>query len=145
MRLDVLRRRKAGNGMRLAGRFAATMAAMVAVQLYGAVSAVAFHEDPPLDPVPPFVLCDHHRYGLCFTSTTNKTFPGFPGKLHKEIICSCPITTEATPGSPNTFGYQVFGSYHPQAPVGQRCDPSGCAKCSVSNPTANGSIIPVGA
>ena len=62
-----------------------------------------------------------------------------------EVICSCPISTSATAGSSTPLGYQTFGPYHPQAPLGQRCDASGCASCSVPNPTANGSIIPVGA
>jgi len=83
--------------------------------------------------------------GLGFTSTTNKTFPGFEGKLHKEIITSCPISIGASPQNSNAFGYQIFGEYHPQAPVGQRCDASACAACSVPNPSANGTIIPVGA
>jgi len=83
--------------------------------------------------------------GICFTSTSNKTFPGFDGKLHQEIICSCPISTGATPGSSNPFGYQIFGPFQPKAPVGNRCQASGCAACSVPNPSANGSIIPVGA
>ena len=83
--------------------------------------------------------------GLGFTSTTNNTFPGFEGKLHKEIIASCPISIGASPQNSNAFGYQVFGAYHPEAPVGQRCDVSACAACGVSNPTANGSILPVGA
>ena len=83
--------------------------------------------------------------GLGFTSTTNKTFPGFEGKLHKEIIASCPTSIGASPQNSNAFGYQIFGAYHPQAPVGQRCDASACAACGISNPTANGSILPVGA
>lgn len=83
--------------------------------------------------------------GLCFTSTTNETFPGFKGTLEREIVCSCPIATSATLGSSDELGYQIFGPYHPKAPIGKRCDPSGCAACSVANPTANGSIIPVGA
>jgi len=216
--------------MRVAGRFVAAMSAIVAVQLLTAVSAVAFHEDPPLNPEPPFVICQDQRYalcaascfvyngvaycqcdvlkgdsislqldfstgtgdenvcdvnaqgktngfmvstfslpadvvkggsaavytcpgtdnegsgipapvaygqcdgGICFTSTTNKTFPGFDGKLHKEIICSCPISTEATKGSSNALGYQVFGPYHPQARVGKRCDASGCAACRIPRP-----------
>ena len=77
--------------------------------------------------------------GICFTSTVALTGAG------EEILCSCPISTGATPGSVTPFGYQVFGPYHPQAPPGQRCDPSACAACSVANPTANGSVIPVGA
>ena len=83
--------------------------------------------------------------GLGFTSTTNKTFPGFEGKLHKEIIASCPTSIGASPQNSNAFGYQVFGAYHPQAPVGQRCDANACAACGVPNPVANGSILPVGA
>jgi hypothetical protein len=83
--------------------------------------------------------------GLGFTSTTNKTFPGFEGKLHREIITSCPISIGASPENSNALGYQVFGPYHPQAPAGQRCDASACAACSVPNPSSNGSIVPVGA
>ena len=238
-----LRSRKVDTQMGVPGRFVAAVSAIVAAQLFAAVSAVAFHGGPSLEAEPPFVICENQRYalcaaascfvyngvaycecdvlkgdsislqldfstgtgqenvcdvnaqgktngfmvstfslpadvvkggseavytcpggdnkgsgvaapvaygqcdgGLCFTSTTNKTFPGFVGKLHKEIICSCPISTDATKGSSNAFfGYQVFGPYHPQAAVGQKCDASGCAACSVPNPTANGSIIPVGA
>ena len=84
--------------------------------------------------------------GLCFKSTKDKRFPGFTGRLRDdEIICSCPISTDATPGSSDSFGYQVFGPYHPEAPKGSRCDPSVCAVCSVPDPTANGTILPVGA
>jgi hypothetical protein len=83
--------------------------------------------------------------GFCFKSTRHRRFPGF-GRLQKnQIICSCPISTDATPGSSDTFGYQVFGPYHPEAPKGSRCDASACAACSVPNPTANGATIPVGA
>ena len=225
--------------MGIARRLVAAMSIVVAVHVFAPVSSVAFHEDPPLVPEPPFVVCQDQRYalcaaascfiyngvaycqcdvlegdsislqldfstatgeenvcdvnaqgktngfmvstfslpasalkggssavytcpgeankgsgeaapvaygqcdgGLCFTSTANKRFPGFDGKLHKEIICSCPISTDA---SLLGLGYQVFGPYHPQAPAGQRCDASACAACSVPNPTANGSIIPVGA
>jgi hypothetical protein len=229
--------------MRMARRLAAAMSVMVAVQVLAPLPSVAFHDDPPLVPEPPFVVCQDQRYalcaaascfvyngvaycqcdvltgdsislqldfstptgeenvcdvnaqgktngfmvstfslpaavlkggpsaaytcpgsankddgvpaapiaygqcdgGLCFTSTSNKTFPGFEGKLHKEIICSCPISTDATPGSTNAFGYQVFGPYHPEAPAGQRCDASACAACTAPKPTANGSTIPVGA
>jgi hypothetical protein len=228
--------------MHVVGRCVAAISAMVAVQLFVAVSAVAFHEDPSLDFESPFVVCSDQRYalcaaascfvyngiaycqcdvmkgdsislqldfstpageenvcdvnaqgktngfmvstfslpadvlkggsqavytcpgtanagdgmpapvaygqcdgGICFTSTSNKMFPGFEGKLHKEIVCSCPISTEVTKGSSNVFGYQVFGPYQPKAPVGNRCQASGCAACSVPNPTANGSMIPVGA
>jgi hypothetical protein len=84
--------------------------------------------------------------GLCFTSTVGRRFPGFEPRLARdEIICSCPISTSATPGSAGPLGYQVFGPYAPKAPPGERCDPRGCAACSVAAPTANGSIVPVGA
>jgi len=84
--------------------------------------------------------------GLCFKSTTDKSFPGFERQLREdEIICSCPISTASTPGSTDIFGYQVFGKYHPQAPPDRRCDADACASCSVPSPTANGSTIPVGA
>jgi hypothetical protein len=76
--------------------------------------------------------------GICFTSTGMRGAGG-------AVTCSCPISTAATAGSSDAFGYQTFGPYHPEAPVGKRCDASGCASCSVSNPTANGSVIPVGA
>ena len=84
--------------------------------------------------------------GICSTSTRGQKFPGFPGRLkNNQVICSCPISTDATPGSSDTFGYQVFGPYHPSAPIGSRCDQSACASCSVPNPTANGATILVGA
>ena len=83
--------------------------------------------------------------GICFKSTKGQRFPGFSGQLTAdEIICSCPISTEATPGSSDPLGYQVFGVYHPNAPIGSRCDASACAVCSVPNPSANGSMLPVG-
>jgi len=84
--------------------------------------------------------------GICFKSTKGKRFPGFARRLEgDQIICSCPISTGATPGSTDSFGYQVFGPYHPNAPKGSRCDASACSSCSVPNPTANGATLPVGA
>lgn len=84
--------------------------------------------------------------GICFTSSSGQRFPGFDARLRsREVMCSCPISTEATPGSSDSLGYQIFGPYHPDAPIGSRCDASGCAACSVPNPSANGTIIPVGA
>src|SRR5262245_13938923 len=83
--------------------------------------------------------------GLGFTSTTNKTFPGFEGKLHKEIIASCPTSIGASPQNSNAVGYEIFGAYPPEAPVGQRSDASACAACGIPNPTPNSSILPVGA
>jgi hypothetical protein len=84
--------------------------------------------------------------GFCFKSTRGQRIPGFTGRLRNdEILCSCPISTGATPGSSDSFGYQVFGGYDPEASIGSRCDINACAACSVSNPTNNGSTIPVGA
>jgi hypothetical protein len=82
--------------------------------------------------------------GICFKSTKGQKFPGFGQLTADEIICSCPLSTEATPGSSDPLGYQIFGAYHPNAQVGSRCDASACAVCSVPNPSANGSILPVG-
>jgi hypothetical protein len=90
-----------------------------------------------------YAQCDG---GICFKSTKAQRFPGFAQQLQADqIICSCPISTGATPGSSDSFGYQVFGPYHPGAPRGSRCDASACAACSVPNPTANGAALPVGA
>jgi hypothetical protein len=84
--------------------------------------------------------------GICFTSSEGQRFPGFTDRLGKDqIICSCPISTDTTVGSSDAFGYQVFGTYHPDAPIGSRCDPSACNASSVSKPTANGATLPVGA
>jgi hypothetical protein len=84
--------------------------------------------------------------GFCFKSTRKQRFPGFTDRLGEhEIICSCPVSTDATPGSSDSFGYQIFGAYHAEAPKGSRCDASACAACSIANPTANGTTLPVGA
>jgi hypothetical protein len=83
---------------------------------------------------------------ICSKSSRGQRFPGFSGKLkHNQNICSCPISTDATPGSSDAAGYQIFGPYHPDNPAGNRCDPNACAPCSVPNPSANGATIPVGA
>jgi hypothetical protein len=84
--------------------------------------------------------------GFCFKSTRGRRIPGFTHRLRRnQIICSCPISTDATAGSSDSFGYQVFGAYNPNAPIGNRCDPNACAACSVPNPTSNGATILVGA
>ena len=84
--------------------------------------------------------------GICFTSSRAQRFPGFEARLRpREVMCSCPISTGATAGSSDGLGYQIFGPYHPDASIGSRCDASGCAACSVPNPSANGTTIPVGA
>ena len=38
---------------------------MAAVQLFTAISAFAFHQDPSLDPETPFVICENQQYALC--------------------------------------------------------------------------------
>jgi hypothetical protein len=83
--------------------------------------------------------------GICFTSSSGQRFPGFGRIRNDEIICSCPISTDATSGSSDNFGYQIFGRYHPKAPKGSGCDADACAACSVPDPTANGTNLPVGA
>jgi hypothetical protein len=83
---------------------------------------------------------------ICFESSRGERFPGFDRPLReREIMCSCPVSTDATPGSSDPLGYQIFGPYHPSAPLGSRCDASACAACSVANPTSNGAAIKVGA
>jgi hypothetical protein len=84
--------------------------------------------------------------GMCFDSSRGRMFPGFDIRLRRrQVICSCPISTAATPGSSNGLGYQIFGGYDPTAAAGSRCEASACAACSVANPAANGATIPVGA
>src|SRR5580692_5101833 len=38
---------------------------LAAIQSFTAISAFAFHLDPPLDPEPPFVVCEKPDYALC--------------------------------------------------------------------------------
>jgi hypothetical protein len=84
--------------------------------------------------------------GICSNSSRGQNFPGFEKRLRpSEIMCSCPVSTDATAGSSDALGYQIFGAYHPNAAPGSRCDASACAPCSVPNPTANGASIHVGA
>jgi len=83
--------------------------------------------------------------GICFKNSTGQRFPGFAGRVgNDQIICACPISTGTTAGSSDSFGYQIFGEYHPNAPKGSRCD-ANAAACSVPDPTANGTTLLVGA
>src|SRR5579872_476741 len=83
---------------------------------------------------------------ICFDSSSGRRFPGFDARLRpREIMCSCPISTDATAGSSDSLGYQIFGPYHPSSAPGSRCDASACAACSIPNPTTDGATIPVGA
>src|SRR6202035_1333637 len=44
--------------------------------------------------------------GFCFKSTRGQKIPGFTGHLRgNQIICSCPVSTDATPSSSDSFGY----------------------------------------
>ena len=81
-----------------------------------------------------YAQCDG---GICFTSTTGGTFPGFSGHLGMaEIICACPITV-AQP-SPATRGYQIIGPYPCEESFFEYCD------TAVAN-AENGSTIYSGA
>jgi hypothetical protein len=81
-----------------------------------------------------YAQCDG---GVCFTSTSGGTFPGFSGRLGKnEIISACPITV-AQPATA-TRGYQIIGPYPCQASYFQYCNGA------VAN-TKNGSMIDSGA
>jgi len=90
--------------------------------------------------------------GICFTSTTGQSFPGFDKRLIHDIICACPLSTSCDPTSRNGSGYQISGSYD------RGCNPEDCNACSAGeiepkdqctgNPLASitqGTIIPVGA
>jgi hypothetical protein len=80
-----------------------------------------------------YAQCDG---GLCFTSTEEKSFPGFDKPLgQNQIICSCPITA-ATPSA--KVGYQIAGPYPCQASFFQNCK-----KATANKKT--GSTIYVGA
>jgi hypothetical protein len=81
-----------------------------------------------------YAQCDG---GVCFTSTSGGTFPGFSGELGRsEIICACPITV-AQP-SPGAIGYQIIGPYPCVESYFQYCG------SAVAN-TNNGSTIYSGA
>ncbi|MDQ6703632.1 MAG: hypothetical protein M3Z96_11295 [Pseudomonadota bacterium] len=73
--------------------------------------------------------------GICFKSTSGKSFPGFPLLKQNEIICSCPITKAINNGDP--FGYQIFGPYP--------CQQDYFKNCTAVTNELNGTIIPVGA
>lgn len=95
--------------------------------------------------------------GICFTSTTSLSFPGFDGwdsrwknhdgywgtnripfpffdkLLTKEIICACPISTSCFPTGRGSEGYQISGKYDPKSTgVGTTggCRPEDCEMCS---------------
>jgi hypothetical protein len=64
-----------------------------------------------------YAQCDG---GLCFTSTTGQSFPGFSAPLtDSEIMCSCPITV-ANPSTAK-IGYQIVGPFPCQKSYYQNC------------------------
>ena len=81
-----------------------------------------------------YAQCDG---GICFKSTRGKTFPGFEGRLKKQIICACPITFAPQGG----HAYQIAGEFDGQ------CDPDVFEQCEQifpDNIVPEGTIIPVG-
>ncbi len=80
-----------------------------------------------------FAQCDG---GLCYTSTSGTSFPGFDAPLtDDEIMCSCPITSSSTANNP--FGYQFMGPYP--------CEAAAFKQCGSETNTKTGTSIPVGA
>src|SRR5215470_18313870 len=53
------------NEMHIVPWLLGAMSTMAAMQLLTAVSVFGFHLDPPLDPEPPFVVCQDQQYALC--------------------------------------------------------------------------------
>jgi hypothetical protein len=81
-----------------------------------------------------YAQCDG---GICFTSSSGRTFPGSTGPIGaNQIICACPITV-AEPGTTKR-GYQIIGPYPCQASHLRYCDGA------VTN-NNNGTTIPSGA
>ena len=79
-----------------------------------------------------YAQCDG---GICFSSSSGSSFPGFDKQLGSaEIICACPITQ--TSGS--SVGYQIAGPYP--------CDDSYFRYCnSQTGNSGTGSTVKVGA
>lgn len=79
-----------------------------------------------------YAQCDG---GVCFTSTSGKSFPELGTLKRNEIICSCPITNS----NPNTspFGYQFVGPFP--------CQPEAFKNCTRATNDLDGTLIPVGA
>ena len=75
-----------------------------------------------------YAQCDG---GLCFTSTKGRNFPGFEKLGKKELMCSCPITTNCENSNDNPEGHQLGGPY--DSVTG--CDPNACFKCDAASLT----------
>lgn len=81
--------------------------------------------------------------GLCFTSTRGREFPGFGKLKDDEIICSCPIVTNAQ------TGFQIAGPWS-CAPGDKNIDGHCCDEayakryCNVDNTNRTGTSIAVG-
>lgn len=79
-----------------------------------------------------YAQCDG---GICFTSTTGKSFPGLGTLSSSEIVCSCPIV-------PSSKGYHVTGPS--QCPTSRSQYDQICGKGSEKATTKNGVSLHVG-
>jgi hypothetical protein len=122
-----------------------------AYPLNGGPPPLALYTCPQGSSTGPYAQCDG---GVCFDSTTGKTFPGVGDIADNQILCSCPITDPKKFGP--SLGYQISGPW--QLANGQACGANGsqsdcCSAaylntfCSVNySPTIpTGATIPVGA
>src|SRR5262245_6062146 len=58
-------RTERSNEMPIVSWLLGALSTMAAMQLLTAVSVFGYHLDPPLDPEPPFVVCQDQQYALC--------------------------------------------------------------------------------
>ncbi len=75
-----------------------------------------------------YAQCDG---GLCFMSTKGRNFPGLDKLGKKELVCSCPITTNCEGSDANPEGHQIGGPYDGV----NGCDPNACLKCDAARLT----------
>lgn len=61
-----------------------------------------------------YAKCDG---GICFTSTSGKSFPGLGVQAGNEIVCSCPIET-----ANSTQGLEIIGPYPCQQKFFENCN-----------------------
>jgi hypothetical protein len=89
---------------------------------------------PPTANPGAYASCDG---GICFASTRGQSFPGLGQLGENQIVCSCPITMDAS-GPAALLGHQIFGPYPCQASFFKNCT------SAVAN-TNNGTTIYEGA
>src|SRR5690242_213875 len=111
----------------------------------GGPPPLALYTCPKGSSTGPYAQCDG---GVCFTSTTDTTFPGVGAVGHDEIVCSSPATDPRKAG-PQT-GYQISGPWkHADGTACSANDsPSDCCSSAYLNQFCNasyGSVIPTGA